>query len=249
MAFQSKSDAARSNGSKSKGPVTPEGTARSSKNALKHGLTAQLDTLPRESQEVFDALLDSHMTRYQPVGAIEEDLVQTLAITRWRLRRIPALEFGIFDNETVRLEERIDREFSEITDLGRLAYAFHELADNSKSLALLIRYEASLIRTHDRVFKHLTAIQKLRNEPNGGASFFSLQHRLQPMSSPASTPAGQGLAPPSPRISKRQPPDHDHSRQPEAPRNSHDRSQQGGVEEWKRRRGSPGWGYPLNLYY
>ena len=51
MASQSKSDAARANGSKSRGPTTPEGKARSSKNALKHGLTAQLDTLPGESQE------------------------------------------------------------------------------------------------------------------------------------------------------------------------------------------------------
>jgi hypothetical protein len=165
MASQSKSDAARANGSKSRGPTTPEGKARSSKNALKHGLTAQLDTLPGESQEDFQTLLESHMTQYQPVGALEEDLVQTLAITRWRLRRIPALEFSILDNETVLLKEDIDGAFSEIGNAGRLGFAFRKLADNSKALALLIRYETSLTRTHDRVFKHLIAVQKLRNEP------------------------------------------------------------------------------------
>src|SRR5579864_5435117 len=65
MASQSKSDAARANGSKSRGPITPEGKARSSKNALKHGLTSQFEALSGESQEDFDALLESHMTQYQ----------------------------------------------------------------------------------------------------------------------------------------------------------------------------------------
>jgi hypothetical protein len=165
MASQSKSNAARANGSKSKGPATPEGKARSSQNALKHGLTAQLNTLPGESEEDFDALLESHMAQYQPVGAVEQDLVQTLATTRWRLRRIPLLEFHILESEIVMSQQDIDKEFSEIADLGRLAYVFRKLADNSKALALLIRYEASLTRTHDRVFKHLTTLQKLRNEP------------------------------------------------------------------------------------
>jgi hypothetical protein len=130
------------------------------------------------------------MTLYQPVGAVEEDLVQTLAATRWRLRRIPSLESNIFENETILREEEIDEEFSEIDATGRLGFAFCKLADHSKVLPLLIRYETALTRTHDRVFKHLVTLQKLRNEPKptppGGASF-SLQHRLQPMSSPTST--------------------------------------------------------------
>jgi len=113
MPSQSRSDAARANGAKSKGPATPEGKARSSQNALKHGLTAQFDVLPGESQDDFDALLDSHLSHYQPVGFLERELVRTLAITRWRLRRIPTLEFNVFDNETILSEEDIDEEFSQ----------------------------------------------------------------------------------------------------------------------------------------
>jgi len=165
MASKSKSDASRANGAKSKGPTTPEGKARSSQNALKHGLTSQLETLPGESDEDLEALLADYETRYQPVGAAEQDLVHTLAQTRWRLRRVPTLEFNVFDNEMILSEEDIEEDFSEIGDPGRLGFVFKKLADNSQALSLLIRYETSLTRIHDRTFKHLTALQKLRNEP------------------------------------------------------------------------------------
>jgi hypothetical protein len=196
MASQSKSDAARANGAKSKGPTTTEGKARSSQNALKHGLTAQFQVLPGESQEDFDALLESHQTLYQPSGAIEQDLVHTLAVTRWRLRRIPTLESNILENETILREEEIDEEFSEIDDSGRLGFVFGKLADHSKVLSLLIRYESSLTRTHDRVYKHLVTLQKLRNEPKpstivpespSGTAMREHADAQEP-SSPASTP-------------------------------------------------------------
>ena len=71
----------------------------------------------------------------------------------------------MLDNETFLREDEIDDEFSTIDDLGRLGFVFRTLADRSQVLSLLIRCEASLTRVHDRVFKHLTAMQKLRNEP------------------------------------------------------------------------------------
>ena len=165
MTSQSKSDAARANGAKSHGPITPEGKARSSQNALKHGLTATFKLLPGESEQDFERLLEAHRTHHQPATPLEEELVRSLAVARWRLARVAALETNLFENEISRSQEKIDDEFAEIDDMGRLAFVFSKLADQSQSLSLLIRYENSLTRTCDRAFKHLLAVQKLRNEP------------------------------------------------------------------------------------
>jgi hypothetical protein len=163
MASQSKSEAARENGKKSRGPVTPEGKKNSSRNALKHGITAESFVLPGESEPAFAELLQAHRDTYHPSNPVEMDLVETMALARWRLRRIATLESNLYENELVLCRKEIDEEFDAIPDLGRLAFIFQQ---QTISLALLIRYESSLIRLHDRTYKHLKELQKLRNEPN-----------------------------------------------------------------------------------
>jgi hypothetical protein len=166
MPSQSKSETARKNGAKSKGPVTPEGKAKSSRNAVKHGLTAGFEALPGESEKDLQELLEAHQDLHQPVGALETDLVRALAVTRWRLRRIATLESSLFENELYLSEEDMSEDLPDAGDLGRLGFVFRKLADRSQALTLVIRYETSLTRMYDRTFKHLLAIQKLRNEPN-----------------------------------------------------------------------------------
>jgi anti-sigma B factor antagonist len=166
MASESKSDTARQNGSKSLGPVTPEGKARSSQNARKHGLCASFEILPGEDQPAFDALLASAEETYQPDGPMECELVRTLAILRWRLRRIPEIESDIFSNELCLAARQIDKVFSKIDAPGRLAFVFQKLADSGITLPLLLRYETSLNRVYDRTLKQLADLQKLRNEPS-----------------------------------------------------------------------------------
>jgi hypothetical protein len=162
MASQSKSDAARENGKKSRGPKTLEGKENSSRNALKHGLTAESAVLPGESEQDFAELLQSHKDTYQPANALEKDLVHTMALARWRLRRMAALESSLLETGLALSQEDIDDEFDDVSDQSRLAFAFEK---QTKSLALLMRYESSLTRLHDRTYKHLKELQKLRNEP------------------------------------------------------------------------------------
>ncbi len=75
------------------GPRTEEGKQISSQNAFKHGLfSTKVFLLPGESQEEYDKLIYRYTREYNPKGVTEEDLVNYLAQTEWRRRRIPSLE-------------------------------------------------------------------------------------------------------------------------------------------------------------
>jgi hypothetical protein len=162
-----KSETARTNGAKSHGPVTPEGRAKSSRNSLRHGLSAKSVLLPAESHEQFQLLLDAHIQQFQPANDVEMDLVEAMAVARWRLRRIWAIETSLLANELERRAEDIDDEFTEMSGEDRLAWVFQRLADGGQSLALLARYEGNLNRAFDRAFKQLNILHSAprQNEP------------------------------------------------------------------------------------
>lgn len=87
----------RSNGRKSKGPVSSEGKASSSLNALKHGiLSSQLYIFcdVGMSREEFSEFLGSIFEAMQPVGMMEELLVDRLAATFLRIQRLYTAEAG-----------------------------------------------------------------------------------------------------------------------------------------------------------
>ena len=95
---QKQLEANRSNALSSTGPRTAEGKARSSRNALKHGIFAQevviRDGDGAEDPKQFEALLERLWDEFQPVGALEEKLVECIAVSYWRLRRAQRFEVG-----------------------------------------------------------------------------------------------------------------------------------------------------------
>jgi hypothetical protein len=155
-------NSSRLNGARSQGPITPAGKAASSRNATRHGLTSSAVVLPGESAETFEALNQAFIDHFQPRTAVEAELVQTMAIARWRLRRLTSVETNLYTNRAIERKINLDRELPESTEDQRLAWLFKNLSDNSPVLPLLIRYESTLTRTFDRALKQL---QKLRNEP------------------------------------------------------------------------------------
>ena len=162
----SNSKAARANGAKSRGPATPEGRAKSSRNSLRHGLSAKTVVLPAESREQFQLLLDAHIQQFHPANPVEMDLVEAMAVARWRLRRIWAIETSLLAHELERRAEDMDEEFTEMSAEDRLAWVFQRVADNNQSLSLLARYEGNLNRAFDRAFKQLNLLKSQRqNEP------------------------------------------------------------------------------------
>lgn len=70
-----------------RGPNTPEGKARSSQNAVKHGLLSSVVLLYHEDAEELNAHAAKLRERYQPVGYDEELLVDRIIAGYWQLRR------------------------------------------------------------------------------------------------------------------------------------------------------------------
>jgi len=82
MPTELKSETARANGAKSHGPITTEGKEKSSKNALKHGMTSRNTyILECESADEFKAFLAEHISIHPRKGAGRAD-----AIAHWRIR-------------------------------------------------------------------------------------------------------------------------------------------------------------------
>ena len=86
----------RQNAEKSTGPRTPQGRAASSMNALKHGiLSRQVLVRARnlqESEKDLKALHQRFWESLQPVGPLEELLVDQIVTAHWRMRRALAAE-------------------------------------------------------------------------------------------------------------------------------------------------------------
>lgn len=182
-------ETARSNGANSHGPATPDGRAISSRNSLRHGLRAKSILIPGESRHEFQTLLDDYVDQFQPQGPVQFDLVQTMAIARWRLNRLLAIEAALIDNQLEDSAEYLDQHKARYNPQQRAAYVFRRLADDGKSLALALRYEGALNRSFEQAFKQLRQLQSVRppqpNEPKPKS----------PSTSPK-PPTGPSLAPP-----------------------------------------------------
>ncbi len=93
----SRSESSRINGSKSSGPVTPEGRAASSQNALKLGIFSKRRFLEDEKPADFYELLDSLIAVYNPASSAELIHVDRMAMARWKLARIERAEVAIVE--------------------------------------------------------------------------------------------------------------------------------------------------------
>jgi hypothetical protein len=111
MTSARKAEANRRNALKSTGPNTPEGKAAVRLNALRHGLLTQQILLPGEDEDVLRELDERLRAELQPVGELENLLVDRITAAYWRLRRLGRVEAGIFAWELYQeLAERAERE-------------------------------------------------------------------------------------------------------------------------------------------
>lgn len=156
-----RTEAARTNGAKSQGPVTEEGKARSSRNAQSHGLCSEVVVMEGESQEAFDALAAAIFASHVPVTIEEADLVFEIAANRWRLRRCMEMEKALFEEAKDRL--RTDKE-SPITD-ERIVHrkALAGVTDSS-AMKQLHRYNSRLRRAAEKAEQEFRSLRLQRIE-------------------------------------------------------------------------------------
>ena len=107
----------RRNAQRSTGPHTPQGKAVSRYNALKHGILAKA-VIPEplegyESREEFEELLRTLRQECAPATALEEMMVERIAIAYWRLARLYRAEGGAIAGRQDRRETDISRREAE----------------------------------------------------------------------------------------------------------------------------------------
>ena len=149
----------------STGPKTAEAKARSSRNALKHGLSSPNPVISIEDRPAFDAMLEAYMQDWRPVGQTETDYVKRAATAMWRYNRAIAYEAEILtlemDYHALPSAAILDPE--EAGPVTRAAFAFREAA-SGPALALCSRYITAASRDYDRAISQLRALQADRRK-------------------------------------------------------------------------------------
>ena len=129
MASQRQLEANRANAKRSTGPKTQNGKARSSMNALTHGLTAKAHVIGDEDPQEFAALQGSLITDLTPAGSFEQELVRQIAGDLWRRRRAARMEAAVIREELKAAEAETQR----CQTAGR--FAVQELFDKIDAMA------------------------------------------------------------------------------------------------------------------
>ncbi len=158
MTSDRKAEANRRNALKSTGPKTPEGKAAVRLNALKHGLLSREVLLPGEDEDALRELAESLRAELQPIGELEDVLVDRITSLLWRLRRLGRVEAGIFARE---LNERIRD-----PDTSTLGLAFIRDANGANAFSKLSRYETTMERG---LYKALHEVQRLQTARAAGS--------------------------------------------------------------------------------
>jgi hypothetical protein len=171
--------ASRANGAKSRGPVTAQGRANSSRNRLRHGLRAQTASVDRESADRLTALLASYEREFQPRSDMERKLVETMALAAWRRTCLWKLETVEISREVRRLELLTPDK----TSIALVAFAFENLSGDGGPLNLINRLESRCDRHYDRAFDRLAALRTRGSHLAGSGIFEKINYeRTNPAS-------------------------------------------------------------------
>lgn len=133
MASDAQINANRANAQRSTGPRTEQGKARSSQNAVTHGLNCSGFIVTEDRQQEFEDMRAELIEQHQPSTGAEWQIFLTMLHAAWGQRRVWRLEDELFDGQT--------------DPLG--------VAELDRQMDRLARYEVRFERAYYRAIKEL----------------------------------------------------------------------------------------------
>jgi hypothetical protein len=138
----------QNNAKKSTGPVTLQGKQTVSNNALKHGLFSKTLILTDEDPDEYKILLDQLLQELHPIGLLEQTLVEPIALTLWRQRRLVRAETA--NIESNRSSKQIVLQVNQELDLS---YTSRELKESD-----LIPFDAMHYERYESILNELDGL-------------------------------------------------------------------------------------------
>lgn len=92
MATEKQIHANQQNAHKSTGPTSAAGKLKVSGNRITHGILSNQLLIENERAEDYQALLDDLHAQLKPMGTLEQALVEKIAVTLWRQKRLVRAE-------------------------------------------------------------------------------------------------------------------------------------------------------------
>lgn len=167
--------AARANGSKSRGPITAQGKANSSRNSCRHGLRSRTLFADPASAARLSAELAAFESDLRPQSESERMLVHAIAHSFWQLACLWKREQTVLKREMDRLQNQTPHE-EPVDSNELLRRAFASLVDRGCALDIIHRLES---RAGRQLHRALAGFNELRAARASVASSGNIDERTQ----------------------------------------------------------------------
>jgi len=154
MATEKQVVANRRNAKGITGPKTESGKAIVALNAVKHGILSRESLLEGENEATLFEFGKRMRAELRPVGELEALLADRIVSSAWRLRRLVAVEAGVFAEEVQ----------SMLGEQPSVGLAFIRDGNQADAFSKLSRYESAIERG---LYRALDELQRLQAERRG----------------------------------------------------------------------------------
>jgi hypothetical protein len=146
------------NALRSTGPRTPDGKTASSRNAIRHGVYSEAIIVLGEEQHDFDSLREGMAVSLEPIGSLEEGLVDRLSRLWWRMERVGKAEMEALKAGADYAQRQHQKRIPEPTHVAFFTWT----TNGSGHLERLGRYETQLEKSFFRILHELERVQARR---------------------------------------------------------------------------------------